>query len=269
MSDGIIYITYGIKYVQAALESARSARKHCPDLSIHLFVDQKSHDALGLAKDKGPISSIGILENPHRRSKTDTMALTPFDRTLYLDSDTRVAEDIRPMFAVLDRFDIAAAQAMRRNSEFRTEVWKEKPPASFAEMNTGVILYRSSEPVLAMMRKWGEAYTEAKHRHDQPTFRELLWTSDLKVATLPPEYNVRYLKYKFMWEKSEAVPMIYHMKQYHIGWNVWYRQQAKDILFAVVGKVTSPILRFFGLKTLSQARQEKRIANRQPKAKKG
>ncbi len=269
MNNGIIYITYGVKYVKAAIFSAKSARQHNPNLAIHLFVDQKSCDELGLSADPSPFTSIGILENPHRRSKTDTMPKTPFDRTLYLDSDTEVAADITGLFEVLDKFDLAAVHAMRRNSDKRTEVWKQKPPASFPEFNTGVLLYKSSPKVFGLLEEWGRAFTEAGHHHDQPTFRELVWGSDLRIATLPPEYNVRYLKYKYLWDKTEAVPMIYHMKQYHIGWNVWYRQQAKDILFAVVGKVTSPILRFFGVKTLSQARQEKRIANRQPKAKKG
>ena len=218
MTFGILYITYGKKYVEAALRSAWTARAKNPDVPIHLFVDAPSRDALGLAKDPGPFTSIGIIENPHRRSKVDCMSKTPYERTLYLDSDTSVAQNISEIFGVLERFDLAAVHAMHRNSSMGNEHWKEQLPRAFPQFNTGVILYRNSPAVLAMLEQWGKAFAESGHRHDQPTFRELVWQSDIRSIALPPEYNVRYIKYKYIWSQAEAVPMIYHLKEYHRGW---------------------------------------------------
>ena len=45
----------------------------------------------------------------------------------------------------------------------------------------------------------------------------LLWKSDLRIATLPPEYNVRFIKYKYIWKKTEAIPKIFHLRRYHDG----------------------------------------------------
>jgi lipopolysaccharide biosynthesis glycosyltransferase len=221
MTSGIIYITYGKKYVEAAIYSAKSARRHCPDLNIHLFVDAPNYKLFQFEKETFPFTSVELIENPHRRSKVDCISKTPFDRTLYLDSDTTVAQDIREIFNVLDRFDIAATQAMHRNSKSHREYWNIQLPNAFPQFNSGVLLFRKTAHVTELLENWSAAFSDSKLRHDQPTLRELLWLSDLRLYALPPEYNVRFLKYKFIWNKTEAVPMIYHLKQYHKGWGKW------------------------------------------------
>ena len=214
---GLLYICYGKKYVQAAMESARSAARHNPDLAMHLFVDGYCYRQFGFAANPAPFSSVGIIENPHRRSKVDHISRSPFGRTLYLDSDTRVVADIRGLFGVLDRFDIAAVQAMHRNGNRRTEKYRIDIPAPFPQFNGGVILFRKTEGVTRLLQDWSVAFAEMDTRHDQASLRELLWLSDLRVYTLPPEYNVRYKKYLWLWSKSEAVPQILHSKDYHRG----------------------------------------------------
>ena len=236
MTDGILYITYGNKFTAAALHSAKTARAHNPGLAIHLFVDAASREALGLAKDPGPFSSIGIIENPHRRSKVDYIALSPFDRTLYLDSDTSVAQDISELFGVLERFDLGAVHAMRRNANRKDEIWTKPIPDAYPQFNGGVILYRNTPEVINILTEWGKAFGDSGHRHDQAILRELLWDSGLRVIALPPEYNVRYLKYKFIWSKAEAIPMIYHLKQYHVGWDFWLKKNLRDLKRFLLGR---------------------------------
>ena len=213
--DGILYITYGEKYVRAAIRSAQSARLHSPDLGMHLWVDKPCYDLFDLASNPAPFTSVGIIEHPHRRSKVDYISQTPFERTLYMDSDTTVAQDISEVFGVLERFDIGAIHAMRRNGERANEFWTKPITPAYPHFNGGIILYRNTPKVLALLKAWGEAFAKSGSQHDQATLRELLWDSDLQVATLPPEYNVRYMKYKYLWGKSEATPMIYHLKSYH------------------------------------------------------
>ena len=258
--NGILYITYGTKYVKAALRSAHTARAHNPGLAIHLFVDAASRDALGLAKDPGPFSSIGIIENPHRRSKVDYMAQTPFERTLYLDSDTSVAQDISEMFGVLERFDLGAVQAMRRNANRKGEIWTKPIPDAFPQFNSGVVLYRNTPEVRQLLEAWGSAFASSGQRHDQAILRELVWDSGLRAITLPPEYNVRYLKYKYIWSKAEALPMIYHLKQYHSGWGLWLWVNLRDMTLAALGFLARPIRKLFGIQSIRERRQKERAA---------
>lgn len=226
-SQGILYIATGEKYIQAAIRSARSALKYCPGLAIHLFTDAKGRE-LHFSRSPLPFSSVDIIKDPHHRSKVDYVAHTPFDRTLFLDTDTALNADIRPMFNILDRFDIAMTHAHHR-SPTRLQRWRAVLPDSFPEFNTGVILYRKTPAVLQCLGEWGHHFIEAalNENNDQTTLRELLWLSDLRIATLPPEYNVRFVKYPLLWSKSEAQSKIFHLKAFHTGWLPWFNRKIR------------------------------------------
>jgi hypothetical protein len=184
---GILYVATGPDYVRAACASAESAANYSPLLKRHLFCDAGSAHVV----PRGLFSSIAVIENPHRRSKIDQIPRTPFSRTLYLDADTEVVAPIEDLFELLDRFDIALAHAHLRNIPATRQLWKKRIPDSFPQMNAGVIAYRSRPPVLEFLQNWQVSFHEARFRKDQVTLRELLWKSDLRIAALPPEYNVR------------------------------------------------------------------------------
>lgn len=220
-TQGVLYIATGRKYVLAAIRSAKTVQAHNPGLAIHLFTDAQNYGDFRFADSPYPFSTIEPIENPHRRSKVDYMPRTPFDRTLFLDTDTAVVADIRDMFRVMERFDIALAHAIQRNTAMSLAPWKIELPRAFPQFNSGVILFRKTPEVLQFMQDWGKLFKEESPRHDQPILRELLWLSDLRIATLPPEYNVRHLKYHVLWSKSEAQTKIFHLKQFHRGWLAW------------------------------------------------
>ena len=206
-SIGVVYIATGEKYVRAAVNSAASVKKHCKNLKIHLFTDLEnfSHDC---------IDGITHIEQPHRRSKVDYLIKTPFERTLYLDSDTRIVDNIAEVFKLLDNFDIALAHAHARNHPATKEQWHTHIPYSFPQLNGGVILFKMNAKVESLLKQWREAYHTAGFKKDQVTLRELVWNSDLRLTILPPEYNIRYKKYLWIWRKNEAVPKIMHLKKY-------------------------------------------------------
>jgi len=64
------------------------------------------------------------------------------------------------------------------------------------------------------LESWSNAYHESEFDKDQVTLRELLWLSDLRIATLPPEYNLRFKKYLKIWEGDEAQPKILHFGEF-------------------------------------------------------
>jgi hypothetical protein len=225
-TQGILFIATGKKYVQAAIRAARTVRKYSPGLDIHLFTDVSNYDDFRFETLPEPFTSVGKIGDPHPRSKVDFMAQTPYDRTLYLDTDTALNADIRGMFRLLDRFDVAMTHAHRRGSN-RLRRWRASLPSAFPEFNTGVVLFRKTPAVLAFLKEWWNSYKETNHLdNDQTTQRELLWLSDLRIATLPPEYNVRFLKFHFSWSRSEAVTKIFHLKQYHLGWLEWLNMKS-------------------------------------------
>ena len=114
--------------------------------------------------------------------------------------------DLAELFVVLDAFDIAAA-----HSPSRAIYEVDGVPDAFPEFNTGVILFGGSPAIRAFFASWAETFTRYLERrasgevrwlrpadkrvhvlNDQGTFREALYRSRLRVATLPPEYNCRF-----------------------------------------------------------------------------
>lgn len=220
----MLYVATGRKYIQAAIRSAETVRQYAPGLPIHLYADWPQH---GFTFDvsASPFTTVAPIDHPHPRSKVDYLAKTPFGRTLYLDTDTALTDDVRDVFALLDRFDMAMAHAHRRDrghERFRTTV----PPA-YPQFNSGVMLFRRSPKVLALFEEWSRAYKAAGVRQDQPTLREILWECDLRVATLAPEYNVRFLKYHLLWYPNEARTRILHHPRFHDGSFWWVRRSMR------------------------------------------
>ena len=217
---GVMYVAAGKKYIQSAVKSARSVRKHNPGLQVHLFANwQECGFDFGLSPE--PFTSVESIDSPHYRSKVDYSVRTPFDRTLYLDTDTRILDDINPLFDLLDRFDIALAHAPNRIT--RLINWQVPVPVSFPQFNCGVFVYRRSDRVWKVLQEWIEAFHQAGFHSDQITFREIIWLSDLRVATLAPEYNLRKLKYFLVWGGREARPKILHLALFHQDpfWILW------------------------------------------------
>lgn len=237
-TQGILYIAAGAKYIRAAMRSVQTVRKHCPGLPTHLFADWPGH-AFDFSESPYPFTSVDTIADPHRRSKVDYLPRTPFDRTLYLDTDTALNTDIRGAFALLDRFDIALSHGHRRNTAARLKSWHLNLPQAFPQFNSGVMLYRRTAAVVDFLEEWQRAFHDAGFRQDQMTLRELLWASDLRVATLPPEYNVRHLKYHFLWSAKEAATQIFHRRRYHDG-RLWFlRKRLKRLARAVPRKLAS------------------------------
>ena len=92
------------------------------------------------------------------------------------------------MFRILERFNIALSHAHRRNLASRLKPWRMALPQAFPQYNGGVILYRRSPGVLAFLEEWRQSFHTAGYLQDQMTLRELLWLSNLRMATLPPDY---------------------------------------------------------------------------------
>ena len=224
-TQGVLYIATGEKYIHAAIRSARSVLKYCPDLPIHLFADWQSYN-FPFNTTPFPFTTVESVLNPHRRSKVDYISQTPFERTLYLDTDTLLNANINSIFQILERFDLALAHAQHRTSAFRLDGWRIKIDQAFPQYNTGVILYRKTPATIRLLEEWRTCYHANSMRPDQPILRELIWLSSLRVATLPPEYNIRFIKYPLLlWSKSEAQAKIFHLKALHMGWLRWLNRK--------------------------------------------
>ncbi|WP_185982938.1 glycosyltransferase [Aureimonas mangrovi] len=188
--DGVIYIAFGKFYRDEALFSARSLKRHC-DLPVTLFTD--------IATDDPAVDRVEIIDPTHKRAKIDYIGSSPYERTLYLDSDTMVVRDIRDVFVVLDRFNVAGVHDHSRKCDRWAKVIEEYAaiPYAFPEYNGGVLLFDASPASKAFLALWRELFHRYRDRtngQDQATLRIALWQSGVALHSLPFEYNVRNAK---------------------------------------------------------------------------
>ncbi len=106
MSQGVLYIAFGDNFLKELTLSAESVKRFCPDLHITVFSDKPVESEF--------IDECRIIEVNHLRPKIDYIMHAPYERTLFLDTDTIIDYDISDMFDILDNFDIALAHDLAR-----------------------------------------------------------------------------------------------------------------------------------------------------------
>ena len=137
--------------------AAESVARVSPGLPIDLATDEPV--------EPGVFAAVTVLDDPWFRSRIDAMAATRFERTLHLDADVLAVADLRDVFEVLDRFDVALAHDQARNSPAANAVWRRPLPAAFPQFNGGVIAYRRTPEVLDFLRPLGRDH--ARDRHEE------------------------------------------------------------------------------------------------------
>jgi lipopolysaccharide biosynthesis glycosyltransferase len=196
-------VAFGPKYLKLAYQAADSVTRHNPGIEVDLFTDADS--------ERGPFNRVHILDDVWVRSKVDAMLQSRFEKTLYLDVDLLVLAELGEIFEILDKFDMAAAHDPNRNSFAARRPNLEIIANSFPQVNSGVVAFRKSELVNDFLEKWKTEIKAQGIGKDQPSLRELLWNENIRLAVLPPEYNVWDLSMiDYMKPASHTAPRILH-----------------------------------------------------------
>jgi hypothetical protein len=199
---GILYVVNGKNYFDAAVRSAMQVARTNSELGIAIISDQEHSGS--------PFHYTASMPKGSHRRKQQYLALSPFEETLYLDSDTFVTTRLSDMFEVLKRFDVAGVQVRYREKPMRLRNFKAEIPAAFPQINTGVLLYKRNAAVFDLFNAWSECYESGGFKRDQIPFREVLWLSDVRFYTLAPEYNKRMIPLHGI--GGEPPPKVLHLK---------------------------------------------------------
>ena len=192
---GILYIAQGERYLKELRFAAESAKKAMPNVqraamtNSRKTVEEMELFDIILPLDNTPFSW---------QKRIDALQRTPFERTLFLDTDTYICGNINELFQLLDRFDIGVAQAVIKHSPCRNLPAKPyimpNVPETFPEVCCGLLLFRRNDRVNRLFISWNSKYDAQMASpilpfHDQPSFGEALYESDARVAILPTEYH--------------------------------------------------------------------------------
>jgi hypothetical protein len=243
---GAVYVATGLRYVEEAAVSAVSLRRHMPGLPICLWTDCKE----GIPAVFDHVLQLDeVRHNCH--DKVPPLLRSPFEKTLFLDTDTYVCAPLDDLFQLLDRFDLLIC-----HTPFRDPNPIPGIPPCFTEFNSGLFAFRNNSAIEALFTRWLEAYAFMGHRADQPALRQALWEDrQVRVYHLPPEYNFRTIFPGFIgggskvkvihgrhrnWKKVETllnrsqqarVVLINPMQRWDgslvclMGWGGWLRMQ--------------------------------------------
>jgi hypothetical protein len=186
-SRGIIYSATGATYIAEAIASAASSLRF--NRLPHLIFC----DTLPASAPAGiELRAFAACGDPFL-DKIRNIRQSPFEQTLFIDTDTYIAASLDDVFDLLLRFDIAAAHVPGY-----TKCDDRGQSEAFYDLNTGVIAYRGTLAVEAFLGAWDRLHTEWSANppfpllgQDQAAFRRALWESQLSLYVLSPEYNYR------------------------------------------------------------------------------
>jgi len=180
--EGIVYVTAGEKFVREAELSAESLREFNPKYPISIITNVENPPKI--------FDDVIRIDDPRYSFADKPFEIQlPYQKTVFLDTDILVRGDVSPIFKVLDRFDIAAS--MNSTNYGRQTCNQHQIPDTFPEYNTGVVGFKKSEKVEQFLRDWRHIFQadNTLRPGDQPAFRKALYNCELRIATLPPEYN--------------------------------------------------------------------------------
>jgi len=218
LNKGVLYIAFNDVFIKECLFSIESFKRYHSDIPVALFTNKN-------IKNEN-IDILKIITPNHIRSKVDYIMQSPFEKTLYLDSDTVIVHNILDMFEILDRFDIGITHdyARKRKNYCHIKEYSDIP-YSFSEVNGGIMSFNNSERTKNFLKLWNQKYYQYKNETngwDQPTLRISLWQSDVKIHYFPPEYNIRPKQIREKVKKNKHIlgqehlsPRIYHAHYSH------------------------------------------------------
>jgi hypothetical protein len=150
---GIVYVaSRQPRFLCEAILSAETVRKVMPSIPIVLATDIEPVFSLHVPPFDGilrlPGGKVG-LDNEWAQgllAKVRGIAKMPFARTLYLDGDTRIFEDLSPLFDKLDHCAFAAVPCRPETSG---------STAAYGPMfNSGVLALRDEKKIRKLVKEW-------------------------------------------------------------------------------------------------------------------
>lgn len=194
MSRGVLYVALEKSLLEELKISAESVKENNPDLDIAVVTGSDLVENVPDVVDD--IISVDDSSGSFL-DKVNYILETPFDQTLYLDTDVYVDGSLDEVFELLEHYDLASCLAHHRQPD---AVEQDIPP-SFPMHNTGVIAFNKTDEIVDLFTEWREETENLEIQRDQWSYRKVLYGSDISRTTMPSEYNYRFIYPGYAGEK--------------------------------------------------------------------
>ncbi|WP_018527149.1 hypothetical protein [Alkalispirochaeta alkalica] len=212
-SFGVTYVAFGRPYLAMALASLETLKKHSPNVPCCMMTNVTDRvPELSFWDNTKDIWSYYPEESKKNRLyKTGLDMFSPFDKTLYLDCDILVWEDIAVAEKYLDYFDICV-KPQRRGQ--RSPKWgactvldKTFRVAELPHWNGGVFMFRKNEKTRNFFHLWNRYYQDYGIPVDQVSLVDAIFRSDCRLLSLDNRWNASFAPRK---NEGDHAVRVYH-----------------------------------------------------------
>ena len=191
-NDGILFIAYGDKCLREASKAMSSVKKNSPGIPVAVITDGEWCETQTpdyLIQKKNYTTDVKF----SRKMKTECIyEESPFQRTLFLDTDVYVAKDIKLLFGLLDYYDFGA----KFYGPFAKMKYPDKNSFFHLRCQSGVILFKKNDKNKKLFTLYKRYYAEAQQNSnkeglllDEPFLTKALIGSDVKTVHLGESLN--------------------------------------------------------------------------------
>ena len=197
---GYLYIAGGDRnYLQEAVISASSLRRVDPNAHISVIVDQNPGTDLFDEVIIRPGGDFTSWKDGLAYKVEHIYAASPYEKTLFLDSDTYFYENCEGIFDLLDYYDLGVASAPIGEGILKVN---GETLSVYTPYNTGVIAYRKNERNAQLFSAWKFAYKRRLEEiksgtaqgNDQAALMEALLHGESRVHVFSNLWNARIPK---------------------------------------------------------------------------
>lgn len=236
---GVIYAAVGnTKYVEQALISKRSVQRFNSKIKFAILtdinVDEREWDVV-----IPYCTEVKLTPSNYMLPKLLGLINSPFEQTIFLDSDTFILDDLFPIFKLLDKYDFVytnshmciekdlIARGKLKSKDGETyDVLNKLVPLTFLAVQGGFFCYNKVKAIDLLNWVLNE-YLKREFYDDQTIFREAFWKFDLKTYVLPKSYNFNSLYDWLGWFTGRFMdlkPTIWHYtKHKHLREQDFYK----------------------------------------------
>lgn len=136
-----------------------------------------------------------IIEGIHNqdkvfRAKIQTCQRTPFEKTVFIDVDSRLLRPINCLFEILDHYDFGLCFADGREI-LRREHWS--PKETGLPLSSSTMIFRKNSSIDNLFRTWEDDYLNDERfpgKGDQVYLKYVLYhAKDIRYVVLPNEFR--------------------------------------------------------------------------------
>jgi len=204
MSDddtGVLYLAFGYEYLVQAVLSFRSLRNHHPNLPVSIITNINIADENpgGVFEDVryfDKVISVDAKNEVNRHYKTSLVKYTPYEKTMYIDSDTYIEDKLKTGFGYVgDSFQLALrpvefplGPGHHHFDGLNVEI-AGLPLHEHTYYNTGVVFFSDSERTRSFFHRWNRLYHELDHPYDAISFLRTTFETDIPIYPLNQTWN--------------------------------------------------------------------------------